>query len=160
MLRRLFKYLPVSIELASAAAIDDVGASGRSQALDTVLDGDYITPTDDEEDDGEIDPPAGIPTRSSLALKVGRPPAAPLPTGRHGSASMIVCLKKVKQSPLWSIGPVMSSFMVECLAERSIATAGKCRRSASLELASGLPTGCPCRPPPLAIRERSRDTSI
>ncbi|MDN7481887.1 recombinase RecT [Burkholderia orbicola] len=61
VLRRLFKYLPVSIELASAAAIDDVGASGRSQALDTVLDGDYITPTDDEQgDDGEIDPPAGL----------------------------------------------------------------------------------------------------
>ncbi|OXI24331.1 recombinase RecT [Burkholderia sp. AU15512] len=61
VLRRLFKYLPVSIELASAAAIDDVGASGRSQALDTVLDGDYITPTDDEQDDdGEIDPPPGL----------------------------------------------------------------------------------------------------
>lgn len=61
VLRRLFKYLPVSIELASAAAIDDVGASGRSQALDTVLEGDYITPTDDEpDDDGEIDPPAGL----------------------------------------------------------------------------------------------------
>ncbi|MBR8475796.1 recombinase RecT [Burkholderia cenocepacia] len=61
VLRRLFKYLPVSIELASATAIDDVGASGRSQALDTVLDGDYITPTDDEQDDdGVIDPPAGL----------------------------------------------------------------------------------------------------
>ncbi|HEJ2442793.1 TPA: recombinase RecT, partial [Burkholderia multivorans] len=61
VLRRLFKYLPVSIELASAAALDDVGASGRSQALDTVLDGDYITPTDDEpDDDGVIDPPAGL----------------------------------------------------------------------------------------------------
>ena len=61
VLRRLFKYLPVSIELASATALDDVGASGRSQALDTVLDGDYITPTDDEpDDDGEIDPPSGL----------------------------------------------------------------------------------------------------
>ncbi|KVE33084.1 recombinase RecT [Burkholderia sp. TSV86] len=61
VLRRLFKYLPVSIELASAAAIDDIGTAGRSQALDTVLDGDYITPTDDEQDDGgEIDPPAGL----------------------------------------------------------------------------------------------------
>lgn len=50
VLRRLFKYLPVSIELATAAAIDDVGAGGRSQALDTVLDGDYITPTDDTDE--------------------------------------------------------------------------------------------------------------
>nr|WP_284502915.1 recombinase RecT [Caballeronia sp. AZ10_KS36] len=48
VLRRLFKYLPVSIELATAAAIDDVGARGTSQALDTVLDGEgYITPSDD-----------------------------------------------------------------------------------------------------------------
>ncbi|CAN0620299.1 recombination protein RecT [Burkholderia multivorans] len=60
VLRRLFKYLPVSIELASAAALDDVSAAGRSQALDTVLDGDYITPTEDEEDDGVIDAPAAV----------------------------------------------------------------------------------------------------
>lgn len=52
VLRRLFKYLPVSIELASAAAIDDVGSAGRSQALDTVLDGDgYITPSETGDDD-------------------------------------------------------------------------------------------------------------
>lgn len=51
VLRRLFKYLPVSIELATAAAIDDVGARGTSQALDTVLDGDgYITPSEDGDD--------------------------------------------------------------------------------------------------------------
>lgn len=60
VLRRLFKYLPVSIELASAAALDDVSAAGRSQALDTVLDGDYITPGDDPDDDGVIDEPTGI----------------------------------------------------------------------------------------------------
>jgi recombination protein RecT len=52
VLRRLFKYLPVSIELASAAAIDEVGAAGRSQALDTVLEGDYITPSETDDDDG------------------------------------------------------------------------------------------------------------
>jgi recombination protein RecT len=50
VLRRLFKYLPVSIELASAAVLDDVSASGRSQALDTVLDGDYITPSETDDD--------------------------------------------------------------------------------------------------------------
>lgn len=55
VLRRLFKYLPVSIELATAAAIDDVGAGGKSQALDTVLDGDYITPSEaDDHDEGEV----------------------------------------------------------------------------------------------------------
>lgn len=52
VLRRLVKYLPVSIELASAAAIDDIAHRGASQALDTVLDGDYITPS--ETDDNEF----------------------------------------------------------------------------------------------------------
>jgi recombination protein RecT len=51
VLRRLFKYLPVSIELASASALDEIGAVGKSQALDTVLDGDYITPADEDQDD-------------------------------------------------------------------------------------------------------------
>jgi recombination protein RecT len=61
VLRRLFKYLPVSIELATAAAIDDVGARGESQALDTVLEGDYITPSEDGDDNGDtgVDPATG-----------------------------------------------------------------------------------------------------
>jgi recombination protein RecT len=58
VLRRLFKYLPVSIELASASAIDEVAASGRSQALDTVLDGDYITPSESDDQEG-VDPSTG-----------------------------------------------------------------------------------------------------
>lgn len=50
VLRRLVKYLPVSIELAQAATLDEVSSAGRSQALDNVLEGDYITPADDEDD--------------------------------------------------------------------------------------------------------------
>lgn len=57
VLRRLVKYLPVSIELAQAAALDDVSAAGASQALDTVLEGDYITPS--EQDDDTIDQSTG-----------------------------------------------------------------------------------------------------
>jgi recombination protein RecT len=59
VLRRLFKYLPVSIELATAAAIDDVGGRGESQALDTVLDGDYITPSEMDDSDDGIDQTTG-----------------------------------------------------------------------------------------------------
>lgn len=54
VLRRLFKYLPVSIELANAAALDDLNARGESQALDNVLDGDYITPAPNDDDDAPI----------------------------------------------------------------------------------------------------------
>jgi recombination protein RecT len=42
VLRRLFKYLPVSIEIAQAAALDDMSVRGESQALDNVLDGEYV----------------------------------------------------------------------------------------------------------------------
>lgn len=55
VLRRLFKYLPVSIELATATAIDEVGARNGSQGLDTVLDGEgYITPSEPNDEDGEV----------------------------------------------------------------------------------------------------------
>lgn len=59
VLRRLFKYLPVSIEMATATAIDEVGARNGSQALDTVLDGDYITPSEADSDDEVIDQATG-----------------------------------------------------------------------------------------------------
>lgn len=56
VLRRLFKYLPVSIELANAAALDELNARGESQALDNVLEGEYITPAPGDDDT----PPAAI----------------------------------------------------------------------------------------------------
>ena len=57
VLRRLVKYLPVSIEMAQAATLDDFAESGRAQGLDTVLDGDYITET--AEDESEVDQETG-----------------------------------------------------------------------------------------------------
>ncbi|MFU2053305.1 recombination protein RecT [Bordetella hinzii] len=64
VLRRLFKYLPVSIELANAAALDELNARGESQALDNVLEGDYITPApgDDTNDGPAVTAPAFDPT--------------------------------------------------------------------------------------------------
>lgn len=63
VLRRLFKYLPVSIELANAAALDELSARGESQALDNVLEGDYITPApgDDTDDAPAVTAPAFDP---------------------------------------------------------------------------------------------------
>lgn len=50
VLRRLVKYLPVSIEMAQAATLDGYAEDGRGQGLDRVLDGDYITESDGDED--------------------------------------------------------------------------------------------------------------
>lgn len=57
VLRRLFKYLPVSIELANAASLDELNARGESQALDNVLEGNYITPAPDDGDGDDDAPP-------------------------------------------------------------------------------------------------------
>lgn len=61
VLRRLVKYLPVSIEMAQAATLDEFAESERGQGLSSVLDGDYITEAEDgdvDQDTGEVQPPA------------------------------------------------------------------------------------------------------
>lgn len=55
VLRRLFKFLPVSIELATAATLDSKAAVGETQgAFEDVLQGEYTVATDDTPtDDGD-----------------------------------------------------------------------------------------------------------
>jgi len=63
VLRRLFKFLPVSIELATAATLDAKAATGETQgAFEDVLQGEYTVATDDgaPADDG-----AGVDTTTS-----------------------------------------------------------------------------------------------
>ncbi|HEX7387840.1 MAG TPA: recombinase RecT [Castellaniella sp.] len=80
VLRRLVKYLPVSIEMASAAALDELSSVGRSQALDNVLDGDYITPMDDGDDEGDGD------DQSAASDVTPADTAAAAPVGQHKGA--------------------------------------------------------------------------
>lgn len=52
VLRRLFKFLPVSIELATAATLDSKAAVGETQgAFEDVLQGEYTVATDDQPGD-------------------------------------------------------------------------------------------------------------
>lgn len=80
VLRRLFKYLPVSIELATAAAMDGAADSGVSQALDDVLTGEYTVVDTDapnvERDDQPQDQPAPQP-RQQAARNEPVPQQAP-----------------------------------------------------------------------------------
>jgi len=55
MIRAIFSYLPVSIEMAEAAAIDKQQDAGMDQGLDAVLTGDYTTI---DEDQSALPPPA------------------------------------------------------------------------------------------------------
>src|SRR5690606_17723006 len=78
VLRRLVKYLPVSIELAQAAALDELSGAGRSQALDNVLEGDYITPVgDDDEDDAGDEQATDQQTAPSSAAQAETTKPAP-----------------------------------------------------------------------------------
>lgn len=59
VIRRLAKYLPLSIEFATAAALDGLAEAGKDQHLETALDGEFsVVPEDapaDEEGDGVIE---------------------------------------------------------------------------------------------------------
>jgi recombination protein RecT len=60
VVRRLFKYLPVSIEMATATQMDEVAEAGGNQHTETALEGDYTILPDDYEDQTESDEPAVI----------------------------------------------------------------------------------------------------
>ena len=47
VIRRLSKFLPLSIEFQTASALDEMAESGRDQHIDTALDGDYSILGDD-----------------------------------------------------------------------------------------------------------------
>jgi recombination protein RecT len=49
-IRRLFKYLPVSIEIAQATALDTLAESGSDQKLDTALQGEWSVVPDQAQD--------------------------------------------------------------------------------------------------------------
>lgn len=59
VIRRLAKYLPLSVEMATAVAMEDVSARGEAQNLDGVLDGEYTIAGEDAGGEGGGDAGAG-----------------------------------------------------------------------------------------------------
>lgn len=82
VIRRLAKFLPLSIEFQSAVALDGMAAEGRDQKLDTI-DGDFmVLPQDDDAptvdpDSGEIT--SGAPAPAPEAAPAAAPAAAAAP---------------------------------------------------------------------------------
>lgn len=74
VVRRLCKYLPMSIELATATALDD-RAETKTQGLDQVLDGDFTVLADDSMEGGdEADPETGeIKTTAAIEQSTEQP---------------------------------------------------------------------------------------
>lgn len=62
LIRRLYKYLPTSIEMAKAGELDAQGSTGEPQELDSALEGDFSVVVDDGMSDagGEPDGPEPI----------------------------------------------------------------------------------------------------
>lgn len=61
VIRRLAKYLPLSIEFQTAAALDEQSSSGKDQHLDDTLTGDFSVVADDapQGDNGQVDTDTG-----------------------------------------------------------------------------------------------------
>lgn len=81
VIRRLAKYLPLSIEFQTAAALDGMAEAGKDQNLDTstIIDGEFtvmpddMPPGDDQQQDGVIDAPGA---ERAPAPPAQEPPAA------------------------------------------------------------------------------------
>lgn len=83
VIRRLAKYLPLSIEFQTAAALDGMAEAGKDQNLDTstIIDGEFtvmpddLPPGDDLQQDGVIDAPNAERTPAAPAQAPAQPPA-------------------------------------------------------------------------------------
>ena len=78
VIRRLAKYLPLSIEFQTAAALDEMGAAGKDQRLDGALSGDFSVVPDDAPQVDDI-PATDEPTNT---------PATALPTPEQANAGI------------------------------------------------------------------------
>ncbi|OVE46716.1 recombination protein RecT [Chromobacterium violaceum] len=146
VLRRLFKYLPVSIEVATAAALEGRASDGHSQGLDNVLTGEYSV-VDDEapqtgqdeggnEDQQQLAAPEGIDTETGEILA-----GHPLPNaGMSAMFGLEDALQHVKRGDL-EMARDISRGLVESdqrIVEQTIANqqqpaAGRQRRQRDLE---------------------------
>jgi len=92
-LRRLFKYLPVSIELATAAVLDGRSSEGIDQGLDNVLNGEFCVVDNDDLVDGsneeqeESEQQAALSAPETIDHDTGEITAGqPLPNAGMGGA--------------------------------------------------------------------------
>jgi len=92
-LRRLFKYLPVSIELATAAVLDGRSSEGIDQGLDNVLNGEFSVVDNDalvegsNEEQEESEQQAALSSPETVDHETGEITAGqPLPNAGMGTA--------------------------------------------------------------------------
>jgi recombination protein RecT len=84
-IRRLAKYLPLSVEFQTGVALDNQAEAGKDQKLDTI-DGEFMLVQDDDAprleadpETGEVDPPAAPPAPRPAAVAPRAQASAPAP---------------------------------------------------------------------------------
>jgi recombination protein RecT len=88
VLRRLSKYLPLSVEFATAVTMEEVAESGKSQRLDTVLEGEYAPSFEDDGDaDIEQTPAVAVIDKPKINSRKDTTPAASSPSGNNGQGN-------------------------------------------------------------------------
>lgn len=79
VIRRLAKYLPLSIEFQTAVALDNMAAADKDQKLDTI-DGDFMVVPDDDAPQSDVDQETGeITGGAANASNAEKKPEAPAP---------------------------------------------------------------------------------
>jgi recombinational DNA repair protein RecT len=88
VLRRLSKYLPLSVEFATAITMEEVAESGESQRLDTVLEGEYAPSFGDEDDtDSEQAPAVAVIDKPKINSRKETAAPASKPSNGQGNSS-------------------------------------------------------------------------
>lgn len=70
VIRRLAKYLPMSVEMAAAVEIDGLAEAGKPQNLESVLDGEYTVETGGSKAQGDEDGQNDGPTYAEIAKQI------------------------------------------------------------------------------------------
>lgn len=83
LIRRLAKYLPMSVELATAVALDENADASKSQGLDRVLEGTFIADQSDDEGDSPEPPPTKGRTNIEKGADTSPKPAADTPPDKN-----------------------------------------------------------------------------
>jgi recombination protein RecT len=120
VIRRLAKYLPLSIEFQSAVALDEMATKGKDQQLDTI-DGEFlVVPEADAAPGGEVDPETGeIRGQLSAEAQV----ATPAKATEHAERDVASGTKAVQNNPSPAADWQPSQAEAEAIRQREIAEA-------------------------------------
>lgn len=91
VIRRLAKYLPLSIEFQTAAALDSMADAGKDQRLETI-DGDFMVVPDDDAPQGDQIAGEATPARVHVPtpVRVDVPQPEPAPAAQRADADGVI----------------------------------------------------------------------